>query len=93
MMNGIGIIGSGWKALTRDAVLQQEILLGVATIVVLVGIWLCWRHPRHRMSFEEAAKDRKLSHEEASRKIDRLRWLGPAVTTVGVLFLVYAVAR
>lgn len=71
----------------------QDLLLGGATLVTLVGMWLCWGAPRYRMSLEERVKDGKISAETARWRINQSQWLGPVVTTLGVCWLTYVVTR
>lgn len=71
----------------------QDLLLGGATLVILVGMWLCWGSPRYRMSLEERLKDGKITEQQARWRISQSQWLGPVVTTLGVCWLAYVVTR
>lgn len=71
----------------------QELMLGGATVVILLGMWLCWGAPNYRMSLEEQVKDGKMSGRDADRRIRRSQWMGPCVTVIGVGLLTYAVTR
>jgi len=62
----------------------KESLLIVSAGVTLLGVWLCWLAPHHRMSVEENAKDGRLTDEQARRKINRIAWAGPLVTFIGL---------
>lgn len=66
---------------------SDEIVLGLAAVVTLLGVRLCWFASEHRMSIEEDAKDGKLTEEEARRKINQLAWSGPAIVIAGVLMI------
>ena len=72
---------------------MKEIGIGMATIITLVGVRLCWAAPHDRMSIEERAKDGKLTEEQARRRIGRLAWFGPMVTLAGVALLCLALTR
>lgn len=80
-------------AIALQPAVLQELMVGAATLVVLLGVWLCWGAPRYRMSIEESVKDGKLTGREAERRIRWNQWVGPCVTTVGVGLLTYAVTR
>lgn len=66
---------------------QKELLLVAAGLVTLLGVWLCWLAPDHRMTAEENAKDGRLTDDEARRKISRTAWAGPLVTFIGLAAL------
>lgn len=66
-----------------DAFKFQEWPVAVAATVMMIGMRLCWRAPRYRMSIEERAKDGKLTEEQARRKIDLMSWCGPATVLTG----------
>jgi hypothetical protein len=69
----------------------QEVALAIAALVTLLGAWLCWTAPRHRMSVEERAKDGLISEDDARRKMRLRSRLGPALVIVGVLALGWVV--
>jgi len=71
----------------------QELTLGGATLVILLGMWLCWGAPRYRMSIEESMKDGKMTARDADHRIRRSQWMGPCVTIIGVGLLAFAVTR
>ena len=71
----------------------QELTLGGATLVILLGMWLCWGAPRYRMSIEESMKDGKMTARDADHRIRRSQWMGPCVTIIGVGLLTFAVTR
>ncbi len=76
-----------------SATVWTEIAAGVAIVITLIGMRLCWGAPRYRMSVEEHAKDGKLTEDQARRRIEFMRWFGPAVTIVGCGLLALAVSR
>ena len=80
-------------ALTLDPTTVQELALGGATLVILLGMWLCWGAADQRMVIEEELKDGKVSADSAHQKIRRIRWVGPGVTVLGVGVLTYVVMR
>jgi hypothetical protein len=63
----------------------REFLLIAAAAVTLLGVWLCWLAPHHRMSVEENAKDGRLTDEQARVKIKRIAVVGPLVTFFGLV--------
>ncbi len=69
----------------------QEVALAIAALVTLLGAWLCWTAPRHRMSVEERAKDGLITEDDARRKMRLRSRLGPALVIVGVLALGWVV--
>jgi hypothetical protein len=71
-------------AVLSDSELREYELIAAAA-VTLLGVWLCWLAPHHRMSVEENAKDGHLTDEEARRKIKRISWAGPVVTFIGLV--------
>jgi hypothetical protein len=74
-----------------SSLVWREIAAGGAVVITLLGVRLCWRAPRYRMSVEEHAKDGKLTEEQARRKIRFMDWFGPAVTIVGCALLALAI--
>jgi hypothetical protein len=71
----------------------QELMVGGATLVILLGMWLCWGASNYRMSIEEKVKDGKMTGNDADRRIRRSQWMGPCVTVIGVGLLALAVTR
>lgn len=71
----------------------QEIVVGCAVVITLLGMRLCWRAPRYRMSIEERAKDGAMTEDEARRKIRFMGWFGPVVTVVGCVLLGLVILR
>jgi hypothetical protein len=63
----------------------QEFGLIAAAALTLLGVWLCWLAPHHRMSVEENAKDGRLTDEQARVKIKRIAVVGPLVTFIGLV--------
>ena len=66
---------------------RTEIAALIAVVMTLIGVRLCWRAPRYRMSIEERAKDGRLTEEQARRKIAIFRWLGPILALAGCALL------
>ena len=73
--------------------LDQELAMGGAALVMIIGAWLCWGAPRYRMSIEERVKDGKMTDELARLRIRQSQWFGPAVTSIGVALLAYVILR
>ncbi len=59
----------------------NELGLGVAVVLTVVGMGMHWHLPRHRMSLEERAKDGKLTESAAHRRV-RLYSICATITTV-----------
>ena len=78
-------LSDAWQLLAAlsDSDIREFELLAAAA-VTLLGVWLCWLAPHHRMSVEENAKDGRLTDDEARRKIRRISWAGPVVTFIGL---------
>jgi hypothetical protein len=70
-----------------------EIAAGVAIAMALVGMRLCWRAPRYRMSLEERAKDGLITEDHARRKIAFMQWFGPVVALSGCALLWLVIFR
>lgn len=78
------LAGTAWGSLAAMIVTsREEIAVGIAVVITLIGVRLCWRAPRHRMSIEERAKDGVYTNDEARRRIRFMGWFGPAVTIAG----------
>jgi hypothetical protein len=73
--------------------LMSELLLLGSALLLLLGTYLCWTAPRARMSEEEHEKDGKITAEQLRARIRFIAWRGPAVVTVGVLLLAFALLR
>jgi hypothetical protein len=69
--------------------LLDEIGVGAAIMLTLLGTALNMYLPRLQMSTEEQVKDRELTDEEARRKVRFYRRSGWCVTLVGVLVLIF----
>ncbi len=78
--------------MSSSLVMSEVFLLGSA-LLLLLGTYLCWNAPRARMSVEEHEKDGKITEEQMRRRIRFLAWSGPAVVTVGVVFLAIGLLR
>lgn len=72
---------------------SSEIGAAAGVLLTLVGVRLCWRAPRYRMSIEERAKDGKITEREARRKIAMLAWLGPAIALAGCALFAVVILR
>jgi hypothetical protein len=81
----IARIGPHFLSLLQTS--RAEITALVAVVVTLIGVRLCWRAPRYRMSIEERAKDGAISEDQARRKIAVFRWLGPVLAVLGCALL------
>lgn len=66
----------------------DEIGIGAAILLTLVGMILHWHLPRHRMSTEERMKDGKITEEEARRQLRFYSWCAPIATVLGIVVLV-----
>ncbi len=66
-------------------------MLASAALVTLLGAWLCWTAPRHRMSVEERAKDGHITEDDARRRVQFRSRLGPGLVIAGVLALGWVV--
>ena len=73
--------------------LKQELAMGGAALVMIIGAWLCWGAPRYRMSIEERVKDGKMPDDLARRRIMQSQWSGPVITSIGVALLAYVITR
>lgn len=71
-------------AAMTDSDFREYLLIGAA-VITLIGVWLCWLAPDHRMSVEENAKDGRLTNEQARVKIKRIAVVGPLVTFIGLV--------
>ena len=74
-----------------ESAAAHDASLGFAAVVTLLGMWLCWRAADVRMALEERVKDGDLSADDASRKIRRSMWIGPAVTIIGIALLLFSI--
>lgn len=72
------------------AAFAQEVTIGIAAAIMLIGTRLCWNAPHYRMSMEERAKDGKLTEMQARRKIQLMDWGGPASIIIGAVLLALA---
>ncbi len=70
--------------------LATEIAMRVAALATLLGVWLCWSSPTHRMSREKQAKDGLITAAEARRQVRCRSRLGPALVIAGLLALGWA---
>jgi hypothetical protein len=70
-----------------------ELAAGAAIIIALVGMRLCWRAPRYRMSIEERAKDGIITEDCARRKIAFMQWFGPVIALAGCALLAAVILR
>lgn len=72
---------------------SSEIGAAAGVLITLVGVRLCWRAPRYRMSIEERAKDGKVTEQEARRKIAMLAWFGPVIALAGCALFAAVILR
>ena len=81
---------SGWLVLALRGRTTEELGLGIAIVLTLIGTVLHWQLPRKRMSFEERVKDNEMTPEQAERWIRFYTFCAPAATFggVGVLLVV-----
>ena len=70
----------------------DEVGIGAAILLTLLGTALHWHLPRHRMSMEERMKDGKMTEDEARRQIRFYGWCAPIATVVGVVVLIAVLA-
>jgi hypothetical protein len=68
----------------------SEQLATIAALMLATGAWMRWRLPWLCSDAEEAAKDQKITEEEARRRIRRLHQACPALTFGGLGLLVVA---
>lgn len=69
------------------AKLVDEVGLGVAVVLTIIGMAMHWQLPTHRMSMEERAKDGKISEDEAHRRVKLFQRCAIVTTLAGVLVL------
>lgn len=72
---------------------RRELAAYAAVVITLLGVRLCWRAPRYRMSMEERAKDGRLTEDEARRRITFIAWLGPSIAIFGCGLLAAALLK
>lgn len=70
--------------------LIDEIGLGAAVLLTLIGMAMFWHAPRQRMSLEEHVKDGDLTEDEARRQLRFYEWCAPLATMAGVVLLIVA---
>jgi hypothetical protein len=70
----------------------SELLALIASLMLIVGAWLRWRLPWLCSDAEEAVKNRKISEDEARRRIRLLHGACPALTLGGLALLALALA-
>ena len=71
--------------------LLDEVGVGVALLLTLVGLALHLYRPRHRMAVEERIKDNKLTETEARRQMRFYAVCAPTVTLLGVALVILVV--
>lgn len=64
----------------------REWQLGLAGLLLLVGLWIVWTQENFRMDAEELIKEKKISADHAMRRVSN-RKLGGNVSIIGGLFL------
>jgi hypothetical protein len=72
------------------ASLLDEVGVGLAILLTLLGVVLHFYQPRHQMSVEERVKDNKMTEDEARRQIRFYKICAPSVSVLGVVFLAFA---
>ncbi|MEI6861033.1 MAG: hypothetical protein WCL04_02150 [Verrucomicrobiota bacterium] len=72
---------------------KHEQLALAAIALVAAGIWLRWRLDFYCSDAEEDVKDKKITAEQARRRIAFIKWGVPAVTILGLLLLTEAFSR
>ena len=72
---------------------KHELLALVAILIVAAGIWLRWRLSAYCSDAEEGVKDKKITPEQARRRIFIINWGVPFVTMLGLLLLLEAYFR
>ena len=65
----------------------REPLALVAASMTMGGTWLRWRLSSYCSAAEEAAKDEKITPQQARQKIDRLKRACPLLTILGLVML------
>jgi hypothetical protein len=71
---------------------HQLLALG-ALPLILSGVWMHWRLSWYCSDAEEAVKDRKLTPEQARRRIALLNWGCFALTILGLVLLLVGLDR
>ena len=66
----------------------DELSVGAAILMTLVGMTLHWRLPGLRMAVEESIKDGKMTEEQARRKLRFYARCAPIATLAGVGVLI-----
>lgn len=66
----------------------DEMGVGAAILLTMVGVALHWRLPGLRMSAEEHVKDGKMTEGEARRRVRFYSRCAPIVTLIGVSVLI-----
>ncbi len=72
---------------------KHELLAIAAIALVATGIWLRWRLDDYCSDAEEDVKDKKITAEQARRRIALIQWGVPVVTVLGLLLLMEAFSR
>lgn len=72
---------------------KHELLALAAIFIVVSGIWLRWRLAAYCSDAEEDAKDKKITPEEARRRITLINWSVPVITVLGLVLLLEAYFR
>ncbi len=72
---------------------KHELLALAAILMIAAGTWLRWRLAAYCSDAEEDAKDKKITPEEARRRIRLINWSVPALTILGLVLLAEAFSR
>ncbi|MBI5768606.1 MAG: hypothetical protein HZA93_12480 [Verrucomicrobia bacterium] len=73
-----------WLAVAK---LVNELGLGIAVVLTIIGIAMHWHLPNHRMSMEERAKDGKMTEDEAGRRVKLFGRCALVTTLTGMTVL------
>ena len=76
----------GFAAMPR---VLDEMSVGAAILLTVLGMALHWQMPRRQMSYEERVKDGTMTEEEARKRIRFYMRSAPITTLLGVGVLLY----
>jgi hypothetical protein len=69
---------------------KHELMAVVAIPMIATGVWLHWRIAWYCSEAEEDVKDKKITEEQARRRIALLNWTWPVLTVAGLALLMLA---
>ena len=87
-----GLVQAGWPAaiFAEGAPrLLDEMGVGAAILLTVLGMALHWRLPQQQMAMEERIKDGKITETEARRELQFYARCAPLATLMGVAVLVF----